>query len=92
MKKLLLLPMILSLALMLGSCQTAPAKNELSIPDFFLVQPSRPVLMEIPADSSGAIKALVTNLSRMESYVEKLEFYIDSLRIYYMNVIEIIMR
>lgn len=91
MKRSLILLMVLWIGLILTSCQTVPPTSlETEIPEFNIPAPKRPVLMEIPHETSGAIKALTTNLSLLDGHVRILELYADSLRKYYNGVIRIL--
>ena len=92
MKKSLRLLMILLTSLTLSSCVTVPETTPIEVPVFNLATPQRPQLEEIPSDSSGAIKALTTNMSKLVSHVESLEVYGEYLKNYYETVIQIITR
>lgn len=73
----LLLPMILFLVLTLSGCETTSQSQQIKIPDFSIVKPTRPELVEIPTDSSAALKAMAINLSKMDGYIRQLEMFMD---------------
>lgn len=72
-KSLTILLIVLTVSVI--SCTTTPAVTKLEIPPFPLAMPERPVLMEIPPDTSGAIEALAQNLGALINYSEKLESF-----------------
>lgn len=72
-KSLTILLIVLTVSVI--SCTTTPAVTKLEIPPFPLEMPERPVLMEIPPDTSGAIEALTQNLGVLINYSEKLESF-----------------
>jgi len=90
----LLLPMMLCLALTLGTgCQsTKGTPEQIEIPAFSAVKPTAPELVGIPSDADGAIKALATDLSRLDGYTRQLEEYITEQENYYQTVMKIINR
>jgi len=59
------------------SCVTTPVVTKLEIPLFPLEIPERPILVEIPSDTSGAIEALTKNMGLLINYNEKLELYAE---------------
>lgn len=79
--------MILLIAL--TSCETIE-KTPIEVPPFSVAQPKRPTLEVIPQDTSGAIKALTVNLSRLVAHADNLEVYISFMKGYYETVINIV--
>ena len=75
----MLLPMILSLALTMNGCETTRVAQQIKIPDFSMVKPTRPELVEIPTDTSAALKAMAINMSKMDGYIRQLEMYLKTL-------------
>src|SRR5690554_6778083 len=77
MRKSLLLPMILFLVLTLSGCETTSKAQQIKIPDFSMVKPTRPELVEIPTDTSTALKAMAINMSKMDGYIRQLEMFVE---------------
>lgn len=73
----LLLPMILFLVLTLSGCETTSQTQQIKIPDFSIVKPTRPKLVEIPPDTSAALKAMAINMSKMDGYIRQLEMFLE---------------
>jgi len=69
------------------SCATIPTATKLEIPPFPLEIPERPVLVEIPLDTSKAIEVLTKNMGLLINYSEKLETYAKSQENYINRVI-----
>jgi hypothetical protein len=81
----------LLIGLTLSSCLTTPQNNpDIDVPNFSIPAPERPVLVEIPKDTSGSIRALTTNLSMIDGYVRLLELYTESLRLYYEGIVQLL--
>lgn len=83
--------MILFLVLTLSGCETTSQTQQIKIPDFSFVKPTRPELVEIPSDTSAALKAMAINMSKMDGYIQKLEILIRQQTEYINNVISIMM-
>jgi len=88
MKKLLLI-LILSLTILITSCQTTEPV-ELTIPVFteIITIPTRPTLETVP-NTSEAIKVLSTNLNLTISHIKILEEYITIQEKYYKKILTI---
>lgn len=88
MKKLLLI-LILSLTILITSCQTTEPV-ELTIPVFteIVTIPDRPTLEKVP-NGSESIKVLSDNLVETISHIELLETYIGLQEKYYLKIINI---
>jgi hypothetical protein len=69
--------MILFLVLTLNGCETTRETQQIKIPDFSIVKPTRPELVEIPADTSAALKAMAINMSKMDAYILQLEIFLE---------------
>lgn len=82
--------MILFLVLTLNGCETTNQAQQIKIPDFSIVKPTRPELVEIPSDPVAAIRALTTNLSRMDGYVRQVEMYVEYQKQFYKKTVELI--
>jgi PBP1b-binding outer membrane lipoprotein LpoB len=68
--------MILFLVLTLSGCETTSQTQQIKIPDFSIVKPTRPELVEIPTDTSAALKAMAVNMSKMDGYIRQLENFV----------------
>lgn len=91
MKRLSILPMILCLVLTLGtSCRTIPETTKIDVVPYVVALPTAPDLVPIPTDTSGAVKALTLDLSRVDTYSQILEWYIQFQNAYYKTIIQII--
>jgi hypothetical protein len=77
------------LSISLTSCQTTEQET-IDIPPFEVVQPSRPLLVIVPKDTTGAIKSLTENMSLLAEYAEKLEVFVKYQSNYYTSILEII--
>lgn len=82
--------MISCLALTVTSCETTKLSPEFMIPSLPISKPDRPILESIPRDTTEVIKAFTVNLSRMNSYIEQLEMYIQFQENYHEAVFRII--
>ena len=74
--------MILFLVLTLSGCETTRETQQIKIPDFSMVKPARPELVEIPSDTSAALKAMAINMSKMDAYIKQLEMYVEYQSLY----------
>ena len=93
MRKLLLLPMILLAVLTLGiSCQSLSVGSKIDIAPFSIPKPAAPELLEVPTDSSEAVRILTLNLSRMDTYSQTLELYINLQESYYKKIINFLFK
>ena len=63
MRKSLLLPIILLVVLTVISCQTTHILTPLEPPQLGISVPERPKLIDIPIETSAAIKALTLNVN-----------------------------
>jgi len=86
MRKSLLSPMILLLVLTLNGCETTSKAQQIKIPDFSMVKPTRPELVEIPSDTSAALRTMVINMSKMDGYIRQLERFIKLKELFYTSV------
>lgn len=77
--------------MILTSCRTVDTVT-IEIPAYSIQTSVRPVLEGIPKDTDGAIKALVTNMNRLITYVNQLEFERDAIKKYVDTIIEITTR
>ena len=88
MKKLLLI-LILSLTILIISCQTTePVEQEFPAFTDVVTLPARPTLETIP-NTSEAIKVLSTNLNLTISHIKILEEYITTQEKYYKKILTI---
>ena len=88
MKKLLLI-LILSLTILITSCQTTePVEQEFPAFTDVVTLPARPTLETIP-NTSEAIKVLSTNLNLTISHIKTLEEYITTQEKYYKKILTI---
>ena len=88
MKKLLLI-LILSLTILIISCQTTePVEQEFPAFTDVVTLPARPTLETIP-NTSEAIKVLSTNLNLTISHIKTLEEYITTQEKYYKKILTI---
>ena len=88
MKKLLLI-LILSLTILITSCQTTePVEQEFPAFTDVVTLPARPTLETIP-NTSDAIKVLSTNLNLTISHIKILEEYITIQEKYYKKILTI---
>ena len=88
MKKLLLI-LILSLTILITSCQTTePVEQEFPAFTDVVTLPARPTLETIP-NTSEAIKVLSTNLNLTISHIKILEEYITIQEKYYKKILTI---
>ena len=89
MKKLLLI-LILSLTILITSCQTTePVEQEFPAFTDVVTLPARPTLETIPQNTSIAIKVLSTNLNLTISHIKTLEEYISTQEKYYKKILTI---
>ena len=91
MRMLSRLLMILCLVSTLASCRSTQELTPIHIPELSVARPVRPELVEIPQDTSGAIKAMTVNLSLMEAYIYLLEIFIDFQQEYHRSVLGILL-
>ncbi|MFA5544665.1 MAG: hypothetical protein WDA14_03350 [Sphaerochaetaceae bacterium] len=89
MRKSLLSPMILLLVLTLSGCETIRAAQQIKIPDFSIIKPTRPELVEIPTDTSAALKAMAINMSKMDGYFRQLEMFVECQKSMYDSILVI---
>ena len=88
MKKLLLI-LILSLTILITSCETTePVEQEFPAFTDVVTLPARPTLETIP-NTSEAIKVLSTNLNLTISHIKILEEYITIQEKYYKKILTI---
>ena len=85
----ILLTLLILLSISLTSCKTTE-QEKIVIPPFEVSQPSRPLLLEVPQDTTGAIRSLTENLGMLAEYAEALEVVIKYQSNYYTSVLEII--
>jgi hypothetical protein len=78
--------MILFLVLTLNGCETTSKAQQIKIPDFSMVKPTRPELVEIPSDTSAALRTMVINMSKMDGYIRQLERFIKRKELFYTSV------
>ena len=81
--------MLILLSISLTSCQTIKPET-ITIPSFEVAQPSRPLLVEVPHDTTEAIRSLTENLGLLAEYAEKLEVFVKYQSNYYTSILEII--
>ena len=87
----ILLILLIVLSISLTSCETTNTEK-INIPPFETNMPSRPILLEVPQDTTGAIKSLTENMRSLAEYAEKLEVIISYQSNYYTTVIDIVTR
>lgn len=88
MKKLLLI-LILSLTILITSCETTePIEQEFPAFTDVVTLPTRPTLETVP-NTSEAIKVLSTNLNLTISHIKILEEYITIQEKYYKKILTI---
>lgn len=81
--------LLIALSISLTSCETTHTEK-ITIPPFEPNIPSRPTLLIVPKDTTGAIRSLTENLGLLAEYAEKLEVFIKYQSNYYTSVLEII--
>lgn len=81
--------LLILLSISLTSCKTLE-QEKIVIPPFEPSVPDRPLLVEVPKDTTGAIRSLTENLGLLAEYAEKLEVFIKYQSNYYTSVLEII--
>ena len=87
----MLLPMILFLVLTLSGCETTRETQQIKIPDLSIAKPTRPELVEIPSDTSAALKAMAINMSKMDGYIRQLEMFMEYQDTFHKKMVEMVL-